>query len=112
MDCNASCVYYKDRGKNSICHFCSDYVVEHSRFELKKVDPFKLAKLLAEKKAWETLPQWLKEGKLGICPDCQHIPLSLWYNRYTQELECFYLNCKHTFTLNVYREYLRQLEDI
>lgn len=50
MACDESCVYYKTKGVSGACRNCSDYIDENKpKFELGKVDVFKLAKLLREK---------------------------------------------------------------
>jgi len=94
MSCGTWCVYYKDRGKTSACFRCSDYISNKARFELGKVDIFKLAEGLAEKekrtkeqdKIIGDATQEKHEINLGICPHCGE--RSWWLNPYTHKHEC------------------------
>ena len=49
MSCDSSCVYFENKGNNSVCWGCADFEYTKPRFELGKVDIFKLARLLKEK---------------------------------------------------------------
>ena len=50
MSCGIWCVYYKNKGSTSACMNCSDNKrFLKPRFEMGKVDIFKLAQLLKEK---------------------------------------------------------------
>ncbi len=91
MSCGPWCVYYRDRAKlaiGGICSTCSNHTDHKARSSLGKVDPFRLAKLLKEKKEKERRNKILK---LSDCPHC--LKHSLFYNSTDDCFECFNLEC-------------------
>ena len=91
MSCGPRCVYYRDRAKlakNGICSTCPDYMGTRPSRDPGKVDIFRLARLLEEKKEKERRANILK---LSDCPHC-HQP-SLFYNPIDDCFECLNLKC-------------------
>jgi len=89
MGCGAWCVYYRDRGKTSACTNCSNYIYNSKpKSSLGPVDPFRLAKLLKEKKEKERRD---KIPRLSDCPRC--LKPSLFYNSIDDTFECLNLEC-------------------
>lgn len=91
MDCGPWCVYYRDRdklAKDGICSSCPHYGGSRARFDLGKVDSFRLARMLAEKKEKERRDKILK---LSDCPHC--CKPSLFYNSVDDSFECLNLEC-------------------
>ena len=72
MSCGSWCVYYKSKGVTSACTNCSDYInMRKPKFELGKVDIFKLADGLSKRKAEgdENPSEPKPESKLKRCPN-------------------------------------------
>lgn len=92
MGCGSWCVYYRDRdklAKGGVCTNCSDYEGKRARFDLGKIDIFRLGKLLREKQEKEKRG---KIPKLSDCPYCyEH---SLFYNLVDDKFECLNLKCQ------------------
>ncbi len=91
MSCGSWCVYYRDRDTAAICKHCSNYEGPRARarVELGKIDPFRLAKMLAEKQEKERRS---KIPKLSDCPNCHKH--SLFYNSVDDAFECLNPKCQ------------------
>ena len=88
MGCGSWCVYFENKVID-ICKSCSEYEGGVSpRFELGKVDPFKLAIGLAEKREKERRG---KIPRLSDCPICHEH--SLFYNLVDDKFECLNQKC-------------------
>ena len=80
-------------GGSAMCRDCSfNRDGEHrSRLDTGKVDPFRLARLLAEKKESDRrslIP------RVGFCPVCQKP--SLFYNSRDDQFECMAIGCEYS----------------
>lgn len=102
MGCGPSCVYYKNRGTTSACTNCRFFVDgTRPRFELGKVDIFKLAEGL-QKREQQNNKQKEKidnasvtarkdDAVIEICPLCGE--KSAWRNPQNKILECMNIRC-------------------
>lgn len=97
MGCGEWCVYYDSRGTCSACFNCSYYIgSKKSKFELGKVDMFKLARLLKEKeerkkRKQEEITKNEHEFVLERYPNCGE--KSWWFNPYKNKRECMNIRC-------------------
>jgi len=90
------CVF-RDKKNPAICKNCSYNEPITPRFELGKVDPFKLGKLLAEKQKRE---QQLKEAAHRyICPECKKPTVV--YNNRDDTYDCLTQECNYRFKLTL-----------
>jgi hypothetical protein len=94
MECGSWCVYYVSKGVSGACKNCSAY---HDDTEHKStfggVNPFELAKLLAQKREMDRrklIPQ------LSDCPKCRKH--ALFYNINDDSFSCLAIECKYTVT--------------
>ncbi len=77
---------------NEVCKFCG-YTPKsiQSRYDLEKVDAFKLADGLTAKQKDDKPIELAKGSKLGICPKCGL--QTLMYNKYAKTFECLNRYC-------------------
>jgi hypothetical protein len=88
-ECGSWCVYYTSKGISGACKNCSAYVHDNKpKSELNEVDPFELAKLIAQKRESDrrkAIPQ------LSDCPRC--LRRALFYNIIDDSFTCLSVEC-------------------
>ena len=93
MKCDSGCIWFTVKGRNSVCYGCGEYVNDKKpdTFEFGGVNPFELAKKLAQKREADYRK---KIPQLSDCPKCyKH---ALFYNILDDSFTCLAIECKYT----------------
>jgi len=100
MEYPKSCEWcvYRDKRSPNMCRYCAFNEPAVPRFELEKVDPFRLAEGLrrkqqrpASKQPVPSIGNAKRHVELGTCSRCGHV--SLYRSSRTGEHECLNLRC-------------------